>query len=277
MPPYDGNALGEFLRARRTRLDPVAFGFTAERRRTSGLRREEVAQRSSISPTWYTWLEQGRGGAPSADVLNRLASGLMLTEAEREHLFVLAFGHPPEMRYREHQGITPRLQHVLDAMPFTPATIRTATWDIVAWNTAATVLLTDYAKLLPEQRNILRLIFCETRVRAAQEDWMSVARFVVASFRADTTRAGASREVTRLVEELSAASPEFAALWRDNDVVGPGEGVKRVHHPELGPLALEFSSFAVEGRSDLTMTVYHPATSEEAERVQSFVAARTPD
>lgn len=269
------NALGDFLRDRRTRLDPVAFGLNGGRRRTPGLRREEVAQRSNISPTWYTWLEQGRGGAPSADVIDRLSAGLMLTEVEREHLFILAFGHPPETRYREHQGITPRLQHVLDAMPFTPATVRTATWDVIAWNRAAAILLTDYGQLPPERRNILRLIFCEARIRAAQDDWLSVARYVVASFRADAIRAGASREITRLVAELSAESPEFEKLWSNNDVVGHGDGIKRLHHPELGPLELEFSHFAVEGRSDLTMTTYHPASEDEVERVQSFITAQT--
>ncbi|MBS1093956.1 helix-turn-helix transcriptional regulator [Gluconobacter wancherniae] len=269
-----GNALGDFLRERRTRLDPVVFGLKTERRRTPGLRREEVAQRSNISPTWYTWLEQGRGGAPSKDVLERLATGLMLTEVEREHLFILALGHPPETRYKEHRGITARLQHVLDAMPFTPATVRTATWDVIAWNRAATILLTDYNKLPPEQRNILRLIFCEARVRSAQEDWMAVARYVVASFRADAIRAGASREITRLVAELSAESPEFEKLWRDNDVVGQGDGIKRLHHSDLGTLELEFSHFGIEGRSDLTMTTYHPATRQQALRVQSFIEAR---
>ncbi|MBS1097012.1 helix-turn-helix domain-containing protein [Gluconobacter sphaericus] len=270
----DGNALGDFLRDRRTRMDPVALGLKSERRRTPGLRREEVAQRSSISPTWYTWLEQGRGGAPSADVLNRLATGLLLTEVEREHLFILARGHAPEIRYRKHHGITERLQHVLDGMPFTPATIRTATWDIVAWNRAATLLLTDYAQLPPERRNILRLIFSEPRVRSAQEDWQAVARYVVGSFRADVIRAGASREINRLVTELSAESPEFDELWRDNDVVGPGDGIKRLHHPDLGVLSLEFSSFSVEGRSDLTMTTYHPASEQEMIRVRSFIDAR---
>ena len=96
----DTTRLGTYLRDRRMRLDPAAFGFAGGRRRTPGLRREEVAQRANISPTWYTWLEQGRGGAPSADVLDRIAAGLMLTEPEREHLFMLGLGRPPEVRYR---------------------------------------------------------------------------------------------------------------------------------------------------------------------------------
>src|SRR5215468_8385819 len=136
------NLLGAYLKHRRTRLDPAALGFAAGRRRTPGLRREEVAQRANISPTWYTWLEQGRGGAPSADVLDRIARALMLTDVEREHLFLLGLGRPPEVRYRATDGVTPRLQRVLDALAFSPAIIRTATWDVVAWNRPATVVLT---------------------------------------------------------------------------------------------------------------------------------------
>ncbi len=263
--------LGTYLRDRRTRLDPAALGFPRGRRRTPGLRREEVAQRANISPTWYTWLEQGRGGAPSADVLDRIAKGLMLTDPEREHLFMLGLGRPPDVRYRPVDGVTPRLQRVLDALEVSPAIIKTATWDVVAWNRAAAALLTDYATLPREQRNILRLIFADPRVRAAQEDWRSVARFVVGAFRADAARGGASAEIANLVEELSRTSPEFEALWRDNDVVAHGEGLKRLHHADLGLLELEFSAFAVDGRPELGMVVYNPATLEVAQRIGSYL------
>ena len=207
-----GNLLGSYLRDRRTRLDPAALGFAAGRRRTPGLRREEVAQRANISPTWYTWLEQGRGGAPSPDVLNRIARALMLTDIEREHLFLLGLGRPPEVRYTATEGVTPRLQRLLDALDASPALIKTATWDVVAWNRAAAAVLTDYGTLPPGQRNILRLIFGDPRVRAAQYDWESVARFVVGAFRADAARAGAVSEVGQLVDELCRLSPEFEAL-----------------------------------------------------------------
>jgi transcriptional regulator with XRE-family HTH domain len=240
MPVETDNLLGNYLKDRRTRLDPAAFGFAAGRRRTPGLRREEVAQRSNISPTWYTWLEQGRGGAPSADVLNRIAAALMLTDVEREHLFLLGLGRPPEVRYKASEGVTPRLQRVLDALEFSPALVKTATWDIVAWNRAATVVLTDYGALPPGQRNVLRMMFGDPRVRAAQHDWNNLARFVVGVFRADAARAGAVSEVGQLVDELCRLSPEFEALWRENDVVGVhGEGVKQLRHPVLGPIALE--------------------------------------
>lgn len=268
------NRLGAFLKDRRARLDPAAFGFSIGRRRTPGLRREEVAQRANISPTWYTWLEQGRGGAPSADVLDRIAGGLMLTEPEREHMFILGLGRPPEVRYKTVTGVTPRLQRLLDAFEVSPAIIKNATWDVVAWNRAAAALLIDYGKLPPDGRNILRLMFADGRVRAAQEGWRNVARFVVGAFRADALRAGASEEITRLVAELSQLSPEFEALWRDNDIGGQKEGVKRLHHPQLGTLELEFSAFAVDGRPELGMVVYNPANPTDAARVRAFLAAR---
>jgi transcriptional regulator with XRE-family HTH domain len=267
------NLLGAYLRDRRTRLDPAALGFPAERRRTPGLRREEVAQRACISPTWYTWLEQGRGGAPSADVLGRIARALMLTDVEREHLFLLGLGRPPEARYHKNEGVTPRLQRVLDALDPSPALIRTATWDVVAWNRAATAMLTDYGSLPPEQRNMLRFMFLDPRARAAQYDWESVARFVLGSFRLDAARAGAAADVEPLVDELSRLSPEFNAMWRDHEVPGPhGEAVKHIRHPVLGPIAFEFSVFAVDGRTDLSLLVYNPATPADAARIASLLA-----
>lgn len=268
------NSLGIYLRDRRTRLDPAAFGFTGGRRRTAGLRREEVAQRANISATWYTWLEQGRGGAPSADVLDRIAKGLMLTEPEREHLFMLGLGRPPEVHYKPVDGVTPRLQRVLDALGSSPAFIKTATWDVVAWNQAAAAVLTDYGQLPREQRNILRLMFGNSRVRAAQEDWESVARYVVGSFRADAARAGATEEITQLVDELSRTSAEFERLWHDNEIAAHREGRKRLHHPEVGLLELEFSVFAVDGRPELGMVIYNPASSVDADRVRLLIAER---
>src|SRR5262250_3055978 len=153
------NALGSYLKDRRTRLDPAAFGFSLTRRRTPGLRREEVAQRANVSATWYTWLEQGRGGAPSADVLDRISRALMLTDVEREHLFLLGLGRSPEVRYQATEGVTPRLQRVLDSLELSPAYVKTSTWDIVAWNRAASTVLADYAALTADERNGLRLVF----------------------------------------------------------------------------------------------------------------------
>lgn len=267
----DGNSLGAYLRNRRTKLDPASFGLAGGRRRTTGLRREEVAQRANISATWYTWLEQGRGGNPSADVLDRIARALTLTEVEREHVYLLGLGRPPEVRYRSSDAITPRLQRLLDVLTFSPAIVRTATWDVVAWNRAAAAVLTDYGALPPDQRNILRLIFCDPSVRAVQSDWDTVARFVVATFRTDAVRAGADAEITPLVEELSRASSEFALMWRDKDVQTHGDGVKHLRHPVLGPITLEYSAFAVDARPDLSMIVYNPATPADQVLIETLI------
>jgi transcriptional regulator with XRE-family HTH domain len=214
------------------------------RRRTPGLRREEVAQRASISPTWCTWLGQGRGGAPSAEVLERIASALMLTELEREHLFLIGPGRPPEARYRSGGGVTPRLQRVLQALEPAPAPIRTATCDVVAWNRTAPVMLVDYGQLAPHERNILRFMFLDPRARA-----------------------GAAAEVEPLVEELRRASPEFEAMWRDHDLRSHGEAIKHIRRPVLGPLAFEYSAFAVDGRPDLSLVVYNPVEVADLERI----------
>jgi transcriptional regulator with XRE-family HTH domain len=270
------NPLGIFLKDRRARLDPATHGFSSSRRRTPGLRREEVAQRANVSATWYTWLEQGRGGSPSADVLERLARALELDPVEREHLFLLAQQRPPQVKYEAPLGATPRLQRVLDAMTYSPAFVRTVRWDIVAWNHAATRVLGDYAAYPPEQRNSLRLIFGNPQVRERMTEWESDARAIVATFRAETARLGASKEVEAFVAELCGQSPEFAAMWRDQDVRRYGEGTKHMRHPVVGPVALDYSVFTVNDQSGLSMVVYSPATAEDAARVHRLVDGPVP-
>ncbi|HEY4182454.1 MAG TPA: helix-turn-helix transcriptional regulator [Kofleriaceae bacterium] len=263
------NALGVYLRDRRSKLDPTAFGFSAARRRTPGLRREEVAQRANVSATWYTWLEQGRGGAPSLDALERIAAALALSDAERDHLFFLALGHGPEARGVDSTTeITPQLQRVLDANA-NPSIIATSTWDIVGWNRAAVKLFGDYDKMPAKERNTLRLMF-SPGARERRVDWEHHARGVVAAFRAETARLGTSERATRLVDELSRSSPEFAAMWNDRDVAALGPGQTRIER-DGETLLLDYSSFGVNGQPDLHMIVYTPATAQDDERLRSLL------
>lgn len=269
------NALGLYLRDRRTKLDPATFGYGG-RRRTAGLRREEVAQRAHISVTWYTWLERGRGGSPSGEVLHRIAGALLLTDAEREHLFLLGLGRPPDLKYRTVSGISPRLQRVLDALPDSPAYVKTLTWDLLAWNRAAAVVF-GYDAGADFERNLLRRIFLSLDVKSAQTDWLSVARFVVSAFRADATRASATEaatEVRTLIAELCERSAEFSALWQEHDVQPFGEGTKTLKLPQVGKLQLEYSAFMVDGRPDLCMVIYNPVTSVDSAIVRGMVAGR---
>ena len=266
------NPLGIFLKSRRAKLDPTSFGFPSARRRTPGLRREEVAQRAHVSATWYTWLEQGRGGAPSADVLDRISRALELTVAEREHLFLLARNRLPEVNYQEAGKVTQQLQRVLDSLEFSPAFVKTSDWDIVAWNRAATRVLTDYNLLAPEERNILRLLFLDPSVRSRLPHWEADARLAVASFRLESAKAGVGGRAQALVEELGKSSSDFAAMWIDQDVRTYGEGTKHILHPQAGTLALDYSSFSVDECPDLGMVIYTPSTQADLERVRSIMA-----
>ncbi|MCJ8521782.1 transcriptional regulator with XRE-family HTH domain [Pseudorhizobium tarimense] len=259
--------LGTFLKDRRQRLDAAALGFGG-RRRTPGLRREEVAQRAHISTTWYTWLEQGRGGAPSPHVLDRLAKALLLTEAEREHLFLVGIGHAPKIRPPTREGISGRLQRLLDAMPMIPATVATSTWDIIGWNRAAQLVLTDYALLPSGERNILRRMFVDPATREAQSDWEAVARFLVATFRAESMRAGEGERATELIAELSGKSTDFVRIWSDNDLQNAGEGAKTICHSMVGKITVEFSTFAIAGRPDLKLMIYNPADAADIEKIR---------
>jgi hypothetical protein len=141
---------------------------------------------------------------------------------------------------------------------------------VVAWNRAATVMLTDYGALPPEHRNILRFLFLDPKGRAAQYDWDSVSRFVVGAFRVDAARAGAAEQVEPLVDELCRLSAEFKALWQDNDVQSHGEVVKHIRHPVLGRLSFEYSAFAVDGRPDLSLVLYNPATPADKVKIKSL-------
>ena len=274
--PTDDNLLGTYLRDRRARLDPATLGLPAMRRRTPGLRREEVAQRAHVSATWYTWLEQGRGGAPSPDVLDRLARALSLTAAEREHLYLLAERRPPEARYETTERVNPQLQYVLDALEFCPAIVKNNVWDIVAWNRAASAVLTDYDAIPPERRNALRLLFTDPRLKAAYPHWEADARFVVAVFRADTVRAGASKRAGKLVADLSRLSPEFETMWNDRDVRLSEDTTKRFTAPGAGSIALDHAAFAVDGQPGLTLMIFTPSMPSDAAVVRSLVKGTTP-
>ena len=264
----EGNLLGSYLKDRRGKLDPASLGIPATRRRTPGLRREEVALRANVSATWYTWLEQGRGGAPSADVLNRISGALKLNEIEREHLFLLAQHRPPEAHYTPVEQVSPQLQRVLDSLETSPALVKTAAWDVVAWNTAWAAVIGDYGALPPEKRNILRVLFENEDLRLNMPGWAAYARFCVAAFRTESVRAGASVRAQKLVEDLSRTSPEFAAIWRDYDVGIYGAGIKSFDHRSVGPLSLEFATFAVDGQPDLGLIVFTPATAVDRDKVR---------
>lgn len=150
-------------------------------------------------------------------------------------------------------------------------------WDVVAWNRAATIVFTDYAELQPEQRNIIRLMFCSPIVRANMVDWENIARFVVSVLRADMVRLGAAKAVEPFIQDLCERSSEFKKIWRDRGVSGHGEGIKQIINPASGQkLELEYSAFSVDSRPDLTMLVYSPVSDDGMKMLERLLTQRTP-
>ncbi len=270
MRPYTGMAtttLPTFLRDRRERLSPQ----NTARRRTPGLRREEVAARAGVSVTWYTWLEQGRGGVPSEDVLERLARALELDDALREVLFLLAQGRPPPRKAAAPAVVTPALRLLLDSLSV-PAFLKTPTSQVVAWNPASVAVLGDYADVPERERNLLRRVF-DAEAHTKVHDVETVRRAYLASFRVDVARAGQSAEATALIEELLESSADFRRLWADPDMRPHGGFQKRITRPGVGEIVLEASVLQIEGTSGLSMLVLTPVDDASKRAVERMVAA----
>jgi transcriptional regulator with XRE-family HTH domain len=275
VPPSSELTLAAFLRARRERLAPDPSDGS-RRRRTPGLRREEVAARAGVSVAWYTWLEQGRGGPPSDEVLERLSEALELDASAREAIFLLAQRRPPPPKLASASLVTPALQRLLDSMRVSPAYLKTPAWDIVAQNAAAAAVLTDYAKMPSSERNALRRLFSSPEKRALLVEWEADARYAVAAFRIDAARGGDYSEAAALASELLATSADFRRFWAENEMQGLGSGVKHIQHPLAGPLTLEHSTFSVEGGNGLTMIVFTPASPVDAQAIATLLSGRPP-
>jgi transcriptional regulator with XRE-family HTH domain len=268
----DDNPLGSFLRNRRRRIDPASLGFPMTRRRTPGLRREEVALLANVSPAWYTWLEQGRGGTPSADVLDRLARGLDLSEAEREHLFILAQNRPPEIIHREPETVDPELQHILDSLELSPAAVRTPAWDVLAANLAARVIFGPKEEV-PGRFNIVENFFARAEQRGSDGDptWTSIAGTVVAEFRTEAFQAGFGPRAQEVVDGLVRSSPVFQRLWSELDVGLRFEPTKTFVLPGRGSLTFELTTLSVDRHPGLKLIIFTPASREDRLRVKQLL------
>jgi hypothetical protein len=259
--------LSDFLRARRARITPEDVGMpTVGRRRTPGLRREEVAVLAGVGVSWYTWLEQGRDIRVSGEVLDAIGRALRLSDTERAHLYVLAGLNPPRVVVRDHE-VTPQLRRLVDAWSPNPAILHDRYRNLLAINDGTRTVFgyddTDH--------NCMISFFTNTRYREPYEHWSSVAPAVVASFRAEVAHAPDDPEFHRLVAELTALSPEFARLWERHDVAVPEQGVKAVHHPEVGELLFDLTTLTVTDHPDWHLELYHPrpgtGTAELVERL----------
>ena len=262
MAPHP-HRLGEFLRARRDRSRPEDFGLPGgNRRRAPGLRREEVAALCGISPTWYTWIEQGRTSAISVETLGAIARGLRLSHAERTYLFEVASRADPAPPLPEETD-PHRLAELMRAVS-TPAYVLDRHWDAIAWNDPAAQLFEDWLGTVAGSdggRNLLRYVFQHPRAPAFIVDWPERARRLVAEYRADSAAWSEDPVRRALVDELSWDNASFEAAWRQQNVLAREGGLRRFQHPRHGLCLYEQFTLRVAQRAELKMTILVPRNS----------------
>ncbi|MEW9552394.1 helix-turn-helix transcriptional regulator [Nonomuraea sp. NPDC050783] len=265
----DKQELGAFLRSRRERLRPQDAGLPAgPRRRTPGLRREEVAVLAHISTEYYIRLEQGRAPRPSGEVLAGIAGALRLTDAESDHLHVLA-GTAPSRTGLHRRDVRPSILTLLDRLPQTAAFVTSATFEVLAWNDLAAALMEDFAGLSPRDRNLARRAFLASeRPDAGLYGISDAAEFrhnVVTNLRSTLARYPSDPAVTGLVDELRDASREFARLWERHDVQAAPVLTKTFRHPVVGEITVDCDSLALTDRDQHLVLYSAPPGSPDAE------------
>lgn len=252
-------AFGAFLRSRRARLTPSAAGLpNGARRRTPGLRREEVALLAGVGATWYTWLEQGRDVRPSSEVLGALAEALRLDPTERRHLFVLADRPYPEPRAAGPEEVPEALIRMLQGMTGQPAYVLGRRWDLLAWNDAAVKAFGDFGRVDGDARNLIHLMFTDPAHRARIADWDELAPLSLAMFRTDSAGYPGDPDFARLIGVLLEKSPEFRDWWPRQDVLRRPSTVKRIHLPSGEILSFEYMSLEVAERPGMRLVVCTP-------------------
>jgi transcriptional regulator with XRE-family HTH domain len=265
-------ALAAFLRTRRARLQPTEVGLPSRnRRRTPGLRREEVAELANIGVSWYTLLEQGHDVHPSRQVLEGLARALRLTTAEEQHLFRLSGQELSSKMLVEEEQVTPALQRVVDALNPHPAFVIGRRWDVLTWNRAADLLFHFHEPYPPHSHNVVWRFFRREEARKFDLDWETQAQNLVAQFRADYARYPGDASFQVIIEDLQRVSSQFRLWWEQQDVRGLPDGPRTMQHPTLGRLEFDHVTFQTSITADLRVKVYaaSPATVSKLEQILS--------
>jgi transcriptional regulator with XRE-family HTH domain len=279
--------LASFLRSRRERITPEDVGLPGgHRRRTAGLRREEVAQLAGVGVTWYTWLEQGRPIRASVQVLDAVARTLRLDPVERQHLFRLAEIPDPAPAGAVSQLLSPEIRTILDQLVPMPANVVTERFDILAWNAAYATLFPPPADTVPynrgpadqgrQERNSLLYCFTQPTCCSAIENHADQRAAMVAQLRAAYGRHVGDPAWTGFIRQLEAASPEFAAMWATQDVAQPASHAKVFRHPLYPRLAMTSTSLAVQAAPGTRMVVYAPSDDATRRAMEQLVAEYGP-
>ncbi|MFH9419224.1 helix-turn-helix transcriptional regulator [Streptomyces sp. NPDC017529] len=267
--------LAEFLRSRRERITPADAGLPAgPRRRTPGLRREEVATLSGVSVTWYTWMEQARDITVSGQVLHSLARVLCLSPAEARHLFALA-GQPLPEPVAGRAGSRP-LQRLVDALDPHPSYVVAPNWDLLAWNRAEAGLIGDPDGWADPGRNLLRLVFTDLGTRSLLADWPDQARTLLEQYRAVADRHTGDPAFERLTAELRGRSEEFRTWWDTHDVAEFRPTRRIFDHPRLGRLTFDYVKLTPVDTPGVTLVSCLPSDAGTAGKLPELSAEAHP-
>ncbi|HEX3732766.1 MAG TPA: helix-turn-helix transcriptional regulator [Mycobacteriales bacterium] len=262
--------LSLFLRDRRERISPEQVGLPiGNRRRTPGLRREEVAQLSGVGVTWYTWLEQGRDIQVSDSVIDAISRTLQLTAHERSHLYVLSGSQAPPVE-RECSAVSPQLRILLDQLEPFPAVVQNARYDLLAYNRTYNRLVGNLDEIAPEDRNALLLAFTKPCWREVLLDWESGVSRMVAQYRAAMAEHLDDSVWKCLVKRLRNASPEFTELWQRHEITAPENCTKRFLHRDVGLMKFSYTNLWTGPRSETRMLAYIPIDDETTERLHKL-------
>lgn len=264
----DKQELGAFLRSRRERLRPQDVGMpSGSRRRTPGLRREEVAVLAHISTEYYVRLEQGRAPRPSSEVLAGIAGALRLTDAESDHLHILA-GTAPSRTGLHRRDVRPSILALLERLPHTAAFVTSAVFEVLAWNDLAAALMENFAELAPRERNLARRAFLPSARGGAPlygvSDAVEFRQHVVMGLRSALARYPTDSAVTELIDELREAGAEFARLWERHDVQAAPMLTKTFRHPVVGEITVDCDSLALTDRDQNLVLYSAPPGSPDA-------------
>jgi len=247
--------LAAYLQSRRARLSPEEVGLpSGGRRRTPGLRREEVAALAGVGLTWYTWLEQGRDIGVSSAFLDNLSRVLRLDAGERRHLFLLAHARPPAETGKTFCLVPPLVRRLMHDLVPHAAYVLNLRWDVLVFNEAADTLF-GFGQHAPQRRNLLWLLFTDTQLRERYADWEEQAPRMLSSFRRDYARATQEADIHALVEELEKVSPEFKRWWRQHEVHAPCSGLRQLSL-DGAAVTFEHTSLTIDADRHLRLVVY---------------------
>ncbi|WP_411552748.1 helix-turn-helix transcriptional regulator [Paenibacillus lautus] len=255
-------ALSAFLKGQRAKISPESVGLPpGTRRRTPGLRREEVAQLAGVSTTWYTWLEQGRDIQVSSSVLDCVASALQLNADERRYLYSLALESGAEPYTVKHEAvkISPSLQKIITELKYCPVMISDRKCNIVGWNRAAAYVFLDFDRIPPEERNMIRLLFTRREFQRLAVNWEQFASGFLSMFRSYYGQYVEDEWYDHFLEEMKNGHPDFNRMWEQSQVSYAPEVHLEFRHAKAGKMVYELTSLKVYGNDDLRCSIYTPA------------------